>query len=125
VNGLTSANLGKPDYYLGIKQHQKYIDALIECGLDLTVLEADENYPDSIFVKDTTLLTPYSAIITNPCATSRNGEIVEMSQVIKNFYPNVESIAAPGTLEAGDVMMVEKHFYTGLSKRTNRNGANQ
>ena len=32
VNGLTSANLGTPDYDLAIIQHQKYIQALKDCG---------------------------------------------------------------------------------------------
>lgn len=125
VNGLTSANLGKPDYNLALKQHREYIEALIECGLEVTILEADENYPDSVFVEDTALLTPHCAIITNPGAPARKGEIIEMKEVIRNLYSNVETIKAPGTLEAGDVMIVGNHFYIGLSERTNQEGANQ
>jgi dimethylargininase len=125
VNGLTTANLGKPDYDLALKQHQRYIEALIECGLEVTILEADEDYPDSVFVEDTAVLTPRCAIITNPGAPSRRGEIIEISKVLKNIYQNVETITEPGTLEAGDVMMVGNHFYIGISKRTNQAGANQ
>ena len=125
VNGLTTANLGKPDYDLALKQHQVYIEALIECGLEVTILEADEDYPDSVFVEDTAVLTPRCAIITNPGAPSRRGEIIEISKVLKNIYQNVETITEPGTLEAGDVMMVGNHFYIGISKRTNQAGANQ
>ena len=125
VNGLTTANLGKPDYDLALKQHQGYIEALIECGLEVTILEADEDYPDSVFVEDTAVLTPRCAIITNPGAPSRRGEIIEISKVLKNIYQNVETITEPGTLEAGDVMMVGNHFYIGISKRTNQAGANQ
>ncbi len=66
INGLTSGDLGKPDYHLAIKQHQKYIEALEQCGLEVTVMEADENYPDSTFVEDTAVLTSHCAIITNP-----------------------------------------------------------
>ena len=125
VNGLTTANLGKPDYNLALIQHQKYIKALIECGLEVTVLEPDEDYPDSTFVEDTAILTSDCAIITNPGVFTRNGEIISMSSVLKNFYTNIEFIKTPGTLEAGDVMMVGKHFYIGLSERTNKNGADQ
>ncbi len=125
VNGLTSANLGKPDYQLATRQHKKYIEALKECGLHVTILDANENFPDSTFVEDTAILTPYCAVITNPGAPSRKGEVTEIGQVLKNHYTNLEYIKAPGTLEAGDVMMVGKHFYIGLSERTNRNGANQ
>ena len=45
VNGLTSADLGKPDYDLAVIQHEAYINALQKCGLKVTVLAADENYP--------------------------------------------------------------------------------
>ena len=125
VHGLTSVNLGKPDYGLALKQHQKYIEALEECGLNVIVLDADENYPDSTFVEDTALLTPHCAIITNPGAPSRNGEVTKMQRVLEKQFSNLEYIKAPGTLEAGDIMMANKHFYIGLSERTNRDGANQ
>jgi dimethylargininase len=125
VNGLTTANLGKPDYQLALIQHQSYIEAIEECGLEVTVLEANENYPDSTFVEDTALLTPHCAIITNPITHSRNGEIIELSQHIENVYPIVETISTLGTLEGGDVMMVGNHFYIGLSERSSLIGANQ
>ena len=125
ISGLTSADLGLPNYSLALHQHHEYIEALKECGLDVTVLKADENYPDSVFVEDTALLTPQFAIITNPGAASRKGEIFEMSKVLNRFYSNIETIEDPGTLDAGDVMMVNKHFYIGLSERTNENGADQ
>ena len=125
INGLTSGDLGKPDYHLAIKQHQKYIEALEQCGLEVTVMEADENYPDSTFVEDTAVLTSHCAIITNPGNFSRKGEIKEMNRVIKNHFSNIRYISAPGTLEAGDVMMAGKHFFIGLSERTNGEGAYQ
>ena len=37
----------------------------------------------------------------------------------------VEEIKEPGTLEAGDVMMVGSHYFIGLSERTNAQGACQ
>jgi len=125
INGLSSATLGKPDYHKAIIQHQNYIDALLECGLDVTVLEADENFPDSCFVEDVALCTPHCAIITRPGAESRRGEIHEMKEVLKEFYKNIEQIQKPGTIEAGDIMMVGDHYYIGLSARTNQQGAEQ
>jgi dimethylargininase len=125
IYGLTSANLGAPEYSQALHQHHEYIDILKECGLVVTVLKADEDYPDSVFVEDTALLTPQCAIITNPGAPSRKGETLRMSNTLSRFYSNIETIEDPGTLEAGDVMMVGNHFYIGLSERTNENGANQ
>ena len=125
TQGITSANLGTPDYDNALKQHNEYIKALKNCGLDVTVLEANKNYPDSVFVEDVALLTPHCAIITNPGAASRKGEIEEMRIVLSKFYKNIKEIKSPGTVEAGDIMMVGSHFYIGLSERTNEEGANQ
>ena len=125
ISGLTSANLGSPDYLNALVQHQYYINALRDCGLDVIILDEDENYPDSTFVEDTALLTPNCAIITNPGASSRNGEILEIKKVLISLYGKVEEIKDPGTVEAGDVMMVGNHYYIGLSERTNLVGANQ
>lgn len=125
VDGITSAHLGKPDYELALKQHDNYIEALKKCGVEVTVLEADNAFPDSCFVEDTAVLTKNVAIISNPGAKSRNGEIVKMEETIKKFYTNIEHIKAPGTLDGGDVMMVGDHFYIGKSDRTNDEGCRQ
>lgn len=125
VNGLTTAGLGLPDYNLALTQHKKYIVALIKCGLKVTILPPDEDHPDSTFVEDTALLTPRCAIITNPGAASRRGEIVDMKGVLKHHYSVIERIESPGTIEGGDIMMVDNHFYVGLSDRTNDDGAAQ
>ena len=125
VHGLTQAALGAPDYHKAIHQHNEYIKALKECGLDVLILPADENFPDSTFVEDTALLTPEVAIITNPGAVSRKGETNEIRKVIESFYKKVKTIHGPGTIEAGDIMMVGSFFYVGLSRRTNAEGARQ
>lgn len=128
VEGITSGMYpGKPDYELALKQHDAYIEALKQCDVDVTILPADERYPDSCFVEDPALLTRECAIITNPGAESRNGEKFEIIDAIKKFYPEdkIEYIKDPGTLEGGDVMMVGDHFFVGRSARTNEEGIRQ
>ncbi len=126
INGLTSANLGKPDYQKALDQHNNYIRALQQCDVDITILPASEEFPDSVFVEDVALCTPHCAIITRPGAETRRAETTLITEAINRFYPNkVEYIQAPGTVEAGDIMMVDKHFYIGLSARTNEEGAKQ
>ena len=126
--GITSApELGKPIYEKALQQHDTYIEALKQCGVEVTVLEADERYPDSCFVEDPALITRKCAIITNPGAASRNGEKNEIIGAVKKFFPEdkIEYIKDPGTLEGGDVMMVGDTFYVGLSARTNAEGIRQ
>ena len=125
VKGLTTAGLGKPNFKLALQQHDNYINALEKCGLKVEVLQADERFPDSVFIEDTALCTKDVAIITRPGAESRLGEATDMEKVLKGFYNEIERIEFPGTVEAGDIMMVGSHFYIGLSNRTNRVGAKQ
>lgn len=125
INGLTSVSLGKPDYNKALDQHAGYVEALRSCGLNVKVLEADSQFPDSVFVEDVALCTSECAIVTNPGAPARNGEKLKIRPVLESFYARVESIESPGSLDAGDVMMVGKHFYIGISERTNTQGAEQ
>lgn len=125
VNGLTTSDLGTPDYEKLLEQHEAYVEALKKCGVSVTHLPASEEFPDSTFVEDTAILTPDFAVITNPGADSRNSEIKEMEAILKGFYKKFYYISAPGTLDGGDVLKVENHFYIGISERTNEEGARQ
>ncbi len=124
AGGITTATLGQPDYKKALEQHQAYCDALKACGVEVTVLEADERYPDGCFVEDTAVVTAEAAIITRPGALSRQGEEETVAKVLSQ-YMRLERIAAPGTLDGGDILREENHFYIGLSDRTNREGARQ
>jgi dimethylargininase len=125
IYGLSTAELGIPDYENALVQHAEYIKALKGCGLQVLILPEDEEHPDSTFVEDVALLTRDCAIITNPGAPSRRGEIIDIKNVLKEYYSNIEEVKEPGTVEAGDIMMVGSHFYIGLSQRTNKKGAQQ
>jgi dimethylargininase len=125
INGLRSANLGSPDYEKALDQHAVYVDSLEQCGLEVTVLDAEEQFPDSTFVEDTALLTRSFAIITRPGAVSRMGETQRIEAALTRFFSHIESIQPPGTVDGGDVMLVGSQFYIGLSKRTNVDGAEQ
>lgn len=128
VEGITSApELGKPDFELALKQHDAYIEALRATGVEVTVLPALEEFPDSCFVEDTAVITRCGAIIDNPGAGTRNGEANAMEPTIRQFFDDdhIAHIVAPGTLEGGDVMMVGDHFFVGRSARTNEEGIRQ
>ena len=125
TEGMTTARLGIPDYEVALQQHQAYVEALHSLGLEITALEADSRYPDSVFVEDVALCTPGMAVVTAPGAPSRRGEEREMEQVLRRFYGKIEKIVSPGTLDAGDVMVAGSHYYIGISARTSETGAEQ
>ena len=129
IDGITTAMFGEgtPDYDLAVKQHDNYVATLRSLGLEVLDLDADERYPDSCFVEDPAVVMPECAIITNPATDSRNGEKFEIIDAIRKFYSEdqIFHIEAPGTMEGGDVMLVDKHFYVGQSDRTNAEGFQQ
>lgn len=125
IQGLTSSDLGIPDFALAQEQHAHYIKSLEKCGLEIKVLEADSRFPDSCFIEDVALCTPKCAIITNPGASSRRRETDGMKEILQSYYKHIERIESPGTVEAGDIMMVGDHYYIGISARTNIDGADQ
>ena len=125
AQGLTTVDLGTPDFEKVLQQHAAYCDALSYCGLQVTTLPVDPENPDSTFVEDTAVLTAYSAMLTRPGATSRATEVDAIREVVGKFFPALQQIQAPGTLDGGDICEAENHFFLGLSHRTNEEGARQ
>lgn len=125
ADGLTTVDLGIPDYKKTIDQHHAYCKALQHCGLTLTNLDADELHPDSTFVEDIAILTGHGAILTLPGADSRAGEVQNIKNTLLHFYTGLSEITAPGTLDGGDICEAGNHFIIGISLRTNQEGANQ
>jgi len=125
VNGLSSTGQEVPDYEKALAQHSTYITAIERCGLEVTILEASEVFPDSVFIEDVALCTSKGAVICSPGATSRKGEEMLIVGAIKKHFSDTCKIEVPGTVEAGDIMMVGGHFFIGLSERTNIQGAHQ
>ncbi|MCU0623549.1 MAG: hypothetical protein MUF53_06745 [Gemmatimonadaceae bacterium] len=124
ADGLTSVALGTPDVALAQRQHEAYARALERHGCALTRLPADARFPDATFVEDTALLVPgVGAMLTRPGAASRLGEVEAIAPTIRAAFTEVAQIAAPGTLDAGDICEAEGVVFIGLSARTNANGA--
>ncbi len=123
--GLTTVDFGRPVFELVQEQHQRYCEALEQCGLAVRVLEADLRFPDSTFVEDAAILTPRGAVLTRPGASSREGEVDAIRRTVEVFYASPRTIDAPGTLDGGDICEAGEHFFIGISQRTNEEGARQ
>jgi len=124
ADGITTSTLGRPGYPLILEQHWAYRQALQNLGLEVILLPAEPGFPDAYFVEDPAIVTPGLAVICNPGALSRRGEGITLEPVLKEYRP-VAHIQPPGTLEGGDVLCAEDHFFIGLSERTNQEGAAQ
>lgn len=114
-----------PSVALARIQHEQYCVALESCGLVLTRLPADDAHPDSTFVEDTAMIATGCAVLTRPGATSRAPETSAMRPVLRALIPDLREIVAPGTVDGGDICDAGKHFFIGISLRTNEVGAAQ
>jgi dimethylargininase len=109
AEGLSNAGLGKPNVPMALLQYEAYCRALEGCGLEPIRLPADLQHPDSTFVEDTAVLTSRSAILARPGAASRQGEVANIRGMIERFYSSIHG----------------SHFFIGISRRTNEDGARQ
>ena len=125
AEGLTTANLGAPDYERALAQHDAYCQTLKQCGLKVIRLEPDPLYPDSTFVEDTAVFTEKCAVLTRPGAPSRSGEVASMRKALTEIFPSLGEIQSPGTMDGGDICEAGNHFFIGNSERTNEAGASQ
>ena len=123
--GITSSDLGPPDLALALKQHDAYCRALERLGLSLVRLPPDPGFPDSTFVEDAAIVTGRGAILTRPGAPSRTGEVASLGQALGEWFPELDRIISPGTVDGGDVCDAGSHFFIGISHRTNSDGAAQ
>jgi dimethylargininase len=122
--GITSQDLGMPVYKLAVQQHEAYCHTLRDCGIDIHKLKAQEAFPDACFVEDTAIVTDKMAIVTRPGDPRRQGEEISIAETLTRFR-SLERIEEPGTVDGGDILHVGKHFFIGLSERTNKEGARQ
>lgn len=122
--GLSSAGLGAPDVETMVAQHRNYVGVLESLGLQVTVLDADEAFPDGCFVEDTAVVTPNVAVITRQGAPSRRGEEGVIEPLLARHRP-IARIVEPGTVDGGDIVVSGNRVLIGLSGRTNEEGARQ
>ena len=112
------------DLDIAREQHHQYVHALKQIGCDVLELPAEADLPDSVFVEDTAFILPHAAVITRPGADSRKPETVSIIQALS---PHIKLIhlQEPATLDGGDVLVVGKRIFIGISTRSNQDAIDQ
>src|SRR5438552_14848745 len=67
------------------EQHRTYQDCLAALGSRIISLPAEPELPDSVFVEDTAVVLDEVAVITNPGAPSRRGELETMATALAPY----------------------------------------
>ncbi len=112
------------DLDLARKQHADYEGCLKRLGCELLRLPEQPDLPDSVFVEDAAIVLDEIAVIARPGAASRRPEIESVAAALKPFRTLLQ-INAPGTLDGGDVLVMGKDIYVGLSSRSNDQAVTQ
>jgi dimethylargininase len=99
-------------------QHREYEQRLADAGCSIVRLETSEDMPDSVFVEDTAVVFDELAVITRPGAASRRGETMAVAEALRSRRA-LRFIEPPGCLDGGDVLVVGKRVFIGVSGRTN------
>jgi dimethylargininase len=112
------------DVALARQQHAAYEDALRGAGCEVWQLSEQADMPDSVFVEDTVIVLDEIAVLTRPGAASRRGEVDSMAAALEGLC-TIARIEAPGTLDGGDVLRLDRVVYVGASARSNAAGIAQ
>ena len=112
------------DLEIASAQHEEYVRALKSLGCELMELPAEPDLPDSVFVEDAAFILPEVAIITRPGADSRKPETESIARVVSP-YRKLVHLKEPATLDGGDVLVLGKKIFIGLSTRSNQEAIDQ
>ena len=105
-------------------QHRDYVEALRQLGCDVIELPADGRLPDSVFVEDTAIILPEVAVISRPGADSRKPETESILTALSP-YRKLFTVREPATVDGGDVLILGKQIFVGLSTRSNMEAVDQ
>jgi len=109
-----------------ISQHRRLTDLIRKAGARVVNLEELAGHPNSVFTRDTSLVTPHGYIKLRMGLRTRRGEEEWMADALDSLgLPCAGVIEAPGTVEGGDVILAGKAAFVSRSERTNSSGIRQ
>ena len=105
-------------------QHAAYEAALRSLGFSVQRVAEAPALADSVFVEDVAVVFPELAVMTRPGAESRRAEGGAVADVL-GHHRALAKIEAPGTLDGGDVLVLDKDVAVGDTSRSNAEGVAQ
>jgi dimethylargininase len=112
------------DYDTARRQHDEYTNTLARLGCSVQRVGAGAEMPDSLFIEDAAVVFAELAMVTRPGAVSRRLETTAVAAALDPHRP-LAWIQCPGTIDGGDVLVIGRTAFVGVSGRTNRQGVDQ
>jgi dimethylargininase len=107
-----------------LAQHGAYERLLADLGAEVLRLSPEPDMSDAVFVEDTAIVLDEVAVTMRPGTPARRREIESVARALAPHRP-IERLRAPGTMDGGDVLRIERTLYVGRSERTNGEGITQ
>lgn len=89
------------------KQHAEMVDAYRSAGVTVHLLDTDEHLPYQVFARDSSVMTPYGAVITNMAQWWRRGENYAAIRTYQRLGIPIYDMITAGTFEGGDFDIIE------------------
>ena len=108
-------------------QHRELADAFVTAGVRVHYLESDASLPYQVFARDSSVMTPYGAIVAQLSQWWRRGEYAPVTRFFLDNGIPIYDIVTAGAFEGGDFNVVRpKSLLLGYSEvRTQLTGAKQ
>lgn len=88
-------------------QHAELVSAYEGAGVKVHMLEPDPHLPYQVFARDSSIMTPSGAIITQLAQQWRRGEYAPVIRFYQGSEIPIRDMITAGALEGGDVVIVE------------------
>jgi len=109
------------------QQHKAYCEALSSSGIEVTILDADQNHPDCVFVEDQAVVIDGHVLLPVPGHESRRGEQPPIADFLSDQLQGHQicKMVPPAMMDGGDILRLGNLFFVGRSTRTNDAGISE
>ena len=95
------------DQQTAVKQHGEMISAYQSAGVTVHTLTPDPELPYQVYARDSSIMTPFGAVITNMAQWWRRGENFRAIETYQKLGIPIYDYVTAGTFEGGDFNVIE------------------
>ncbi len=112
---LKTSSLSKKTLRRGVKfdlnvakaQHAEMVSAYSSAGVEVQTLQADPSLPYQVYARDSSVMTPFGAVITNMSQWWRRGENYRCIETYQKLGIPIFDYVTAGHFEGGDFNVIE------------------
>lgn len=90
-----------------LRQHREMVDAYEDAGVAVHYLEPDESLPYQVYARDSSVMTPSGAIVTQMAQWWRRGEYAPVIRFYQGNGIPIFNMVTAGSFEGGDFNLIE------------------